>query len=309
VSTASHRRARPAVSVVIPTRDRVAMLDRCLASVRAAVTAGDEVVVVDSASGDAAAVAAVAARHGAALVRCDRPGVNRARNAGWRATTRDLVVFTDDDVEVDAHWVDAYVDAAARHPDASFLTGRVTAPPGQDDRWEVAVKTGAGHRIDAGTRGTLGHGANLAVRRSALLAVGGWDEALGAGARFASAPEVDLFDRLLARGDVGWFEPAASARHDQWRSRAQVVRLHLRYGIGIGARIAKLLRTDPRRALFVVRESWWSWGLVSLAQRLRHVDKTGTVVDLTRMLGYVLGFVMAVATPVRDGHFRPRRSD
>ena len=305
MSAAGYGEARPPVTVVVPTRDRPDMLDRCLRSVRAAVTTDDEIVVVDSASRDAAAVAEVATRHSARLVRCRRKGVNRARNAGWQAARHDLLLFTDDDVVVDGGWVDEFVRAAQTHADAAFFTGWVGVLDGQHDRWSVAVKDDPAPALLTGaTTGVIGHGANLALRRSSLAAVGGWDEALGSGGRFASAPEVDLFDRLFAAGHVGWFEPRARAFHDQWRGTGDVVRLQFRYGVGTGARIAKLVRTDRRRAAAVTRECLWEWGMVTLAGRVRDRDKTGTVVTLVRMLGYAVGFVRAVVTPVDDGLFR-----
>jgi mycofactocin glycosyltransferase len=71
---------RPDVTVLIPVRDRPVLLDRCLT----AVGRDYPVLVVDDGSLDPAAVADVAAAHGAALVR--RPvngGAGPARNA-WR---------------------------------------------------------------------------------------------------------------------------------------------------------------------------------------------------------------------------------
>ncbi|MGB8649164.1 MAG: glycosyltransferase family A protein [Mycobacteriales bacterium] len=299
---------RPALSVVVPSRDRPEMLARCLKSVRQALGAADDLVVVDSASLDADAVARVVAEHGGRLVRCDVPGVDLARNAGWRATTHELVLFTDDDVVVDEGWADAFARCAAEHPEADFLTGWIGVPDGQERGYEVAVKDDTEPAVlDRTTRGVLGHGASLAVRREALRAVGGWDEALGSGGRFQSAPEVDLFDRLLSTGGTGRFCPEARAWHDQWRSGTQIVRLHLRYGTGIGARLAKLLRTDRRRFLLVAQECLWEWGLLALVQHVRDNDRRRSAVAVVRMAGYLLGFARAVVVPLEAGHFRPRR--
>jgi len=55
----------PDVTVLIPVRDRAALLDRCLS----ALGRGYRVLVVDDGSQDPAAVADAAAGHGAALVR------------------------------------------------------------------------------------------------------------------------------------------------------------------------------------------------------------------------------------------------
>lgn len=292
------------VSVVVPSRDRPAMLDRCLASLRNALRVGDELVVVDSASVHADAVARVAAEHGARLVRCDEVGVNRARNAGWTVTTNQLVLFTDDDVEVATDWADAYARAADAHPEATFFTGWIGARAGQETRWLVAMKLDEHPALlTPATRGTIGHGASLGVRRTALVDIGGWDEAMGSGGVFGSSPETDLFDRLFAAGGCGWYVADARAWHDQWRGIGDMVRLQYRYGIGVGARIAKLMRTDRGRAAVVARDSWWTWGLQSLGARLRHLDKAGALTDVVRIAGYVVGFARAITTPVRDGHY------
>ncbi len=191
------------------------------------------------------------------------------------------------------------------HPEASFATGRVGVPQGQQTEHEVAVKDDpVGAVLDAGSTGTLGHGASMALRREALEAVGGWDEALGNGGRFCSAPEIDLFDRLFRVGRTGLYWPHARAWHDQWRSESQLVHLHWRYGVGAGARMSKLLRTDRARLRLVAREMLWDWGFRSLFVHLRNHDPQRTITCVVRMAGYLIGFARAAAVPVRDGHFR-----
>jgi GT2 family glycosyltransferase len=300
---------RTSVAVVVASRDRPEMVDRCLASVRASLGPDDELVLVDSASGEdaRAAYVATAARHGARLVRVDRPGVNLARNAGWTATTAPLVLFTDDDVEVEPGWADAYAASFAAHPEASFLTGWI-APPEDGEQSDVAVIDSDQPRVlDRRTRGTLGHGASVAVRREALDAVGGWDEAMGAGSRFRAAPEVDLFDRLLHAGRTGRFEPTARARHHQWRTTGELARLHFRYGLGTGARLSKLARYDRQRLWHASREAWWEWGVLDFWVQVRAHHERRMAITLLRMVGFVVGFVDALGTPVRGGLFAPRR--
>ena len=297
------------VSVVIPTRDRPELLAACLDAVARAIRAGDQVVVVDSASRDAPAVAAITEQHGATLVRCDRPGVGRARNAGWRAATADVVLFTDDDVIVDSGWRDAMVTCFRDFPDAAFVTGRVSAPPGQEQSLQVAVKDDVeAIELTATTRAMFGHSANLGVRRDALLAVDGWDEAMGAGGRFRAAPEGDLFDRLLATGHTGRYEPSARAWHEQWRRVREVVRLDYGYGIGSGARMAKLVRTDRRRLRRVFVDYVWGWGLRPLPGFVLRRDWARTACTTARMLGYTVGFARAMRVRVINGHFAPSSS-
>jgi GT2 family glycosyltransferase len=298
------------VCVIVASRNRPEMVDRCLASVRAVLGPEDELVLVDSASSveNQPAYDDAAARHGAQLQRAPKPGVNLARNLGWRAAAAPLVLFTDDDVEVEPGWADHYARAFADHPEASFVTGWIAAPEEGTSSHDVAVVDDSDPRVlDRSARGTLGHGASLAVRREALEAIGGWDESLGAGSRFRAAPEVDLFDRLLHAGRTGWFEPTARARHHQWRSHGQLAALHFRYGLGTGARLSKLLRYDRQLCWHAAREAWWGWGLYDLMNQTRRRDPRRAGIAALRMLGFALGFLEALGTPVHDGLFAPRR--
>ena len=296
----------PPVTVVVPTRDRPERLERCLASVRAALRTGDELIVVDSASVDRQAVLAVATRFSDTVLRQDRPGVGLARNAGWRAGRHGSVLFTDDDVVVDTRWADALAAAVEANPDTGFITGRIDAPPGEPiPSREVALKRDPEPQVfDRTTVGNLGHSASLAVRRDALDAVGGFDEAMGAGGHFRSAPEADLFDRILAAGWVGRYEPAALAFHEQWRDLAQIRQLDFGYGLGNGARLAKLVRADRLRARRVAWDAVWHWGLADAMTQWRRGDRPLAKAALYRLAGTASGFVRGLTTPVEQGHFR-----
>ena len=299
---------RVPVSIVIPTRDRPDRLAICLASVRAAMTADDQLVVVDSASVDAESVAEVVRAHGGTLVREDRPGVGIARNAGWRAASYDVVLFTDDDVVVDTGWATALAATVSAHDDAGFVTGRIEAPPDQPfPRREVALKRELEPAVfDRRSVGNLGHSASMGTRRAALESIGGFDEALGAGGHFRSAPEADFFDRLFAAGWVGRYEPAAVAYHEQWRDNAAIVQLDFGYGVGNGARLSKLMRADRKRARYVARDALWDWGLASAWREWRRGERPLAKAALYRLAGTAYGLATGLRTPVAGGHFRLR---
>jgi glycosyltransferase involved in cell wall biosynthesis len=284
---------RDPISVVVPTRDRVAMLERCLEALRADLTDADEVIVVDSASRDARGIASAAAAAGARLVRCERAGASLARNSGWRATRHDLVAFVDDDVRIRPGWSAGLVNAFA-DPDVGFVTGRVVVPDDQQAAERPVAVTSRTDRevLHAGLGGDLGASANLAVRRTALEAVGGFDETLGPGSWAAAAEDLDLFDRLFRERYTGLFEPAAVAEHDQWRSRAQLVRLDWRYGKGMGVRLARLARWDRPRARRLFREAVLEQGVRPVLDDLRHGYEFGAVTVATRTLATVLGVVV-----------------
>jgi glycosyltransferase involved in cell wall biosynthesis len=296
-----------AVTVVVPTRDRPEQLAACLASLRAALRPGDELIVADSASASAVEVASAAAVAEADLVRCNRPGVGRARNAGWRAGHNEIVLFTDDDVVVDTGWRDALAGAIAANPDVGFVTGRILPPADEDPSRDVAIKRDdQPAAYDADSVGNLGHGASLATRREVLAALDGWDESLGIGGRFGAAPEHDFFDRCFALGLSGRFEPTALAWHSQWRGPRRLLLLDARYGYGSGARIAKLLRTNRRRARLVVADNL-RWNRRELVRELRARQAYPALGSLLRLLAMPLGVLRAIVVPIDDGHFRSRR--
>lgn len=83
-----------AMTVVIPTRNRSAMLARCLAGI----PKETPVIVVDDGSADARAVERVCAAHGAKLVRLPQNrGPAVARNTGLHLVQTEVVAFVDSD--------------------------------------------------------------------------------------------------------------------------------------------------------------------------------------------------------------------
>jgi glycosyltransferase involved in cell wall biosynthesis len=292
---------REPLSVVVPTRDRIELLTGCVAALAAELRDGDQLVVVDSASADPAALAALARGHGGTALRCERPGTSRARNVGWRAAAHPIVGFVDDDVRVRPGWADALV-AGFADPATGFVTGRVVVPEHQAAAERpVAVSSRTERQVlHPGLDGDLGASANLAVRRSALEAVGGFDETLGPGTWAASAEDLDLFDRLFRAGLSGLFEPAAVAEHDQWRSRGQLLRLDWRYGKGMGVRLARLARWDRPRARRLLREAVVTQGVRPVLDDVRRGYEFGAATVATRTAGTMVGRVVGAMRGARS---------
>ncbi len=259
--------SRPAVTVVVPCRDRPQLLDRCLAALARQVGPDDEVIVVDSAS-TTSDVAAVARRHGVRLLRCDQGGASRARNAGWRSAIHPVVAFVDDDVLVDDRWVEE-ITAPLAGAGTGFVVGPYRLP-------EDAVPDGPSATlttvepppvITAPARGVFGAG-NLALPRSVLDRVGGFDERLGPGRRLPAGEDMEMLDRVLDLGLVGRYAPAAVGRHVRWRSEADSVRLQWAYGLGMGGRAAAAFRRRPSAGVAMVGDMLRLRGLVTAARRL-----------------------------------------
>src|ERR687889_807205 len=105
------------------------------------------------------------------VVRTGGGGPARARNLGWRTARTEWIAFLDDDVVPDPDWYDRLAeDLAALPADAAGSQGRVRVPLPEGRRptdWE---------RGTAGLATSSWITADLAYRRAALAAVGGFDE-------------------------------------------------------------------------------------------------------------------------------------
>jgi GT2 family glycosyltransferase len=240
-------------AIAIPTRNRPRYLDVALASICPQAGAhGAEVVVVDD--GPDAATRAVATRHRARYVAHDGPrGLNVARNTAIDATDADLVVYVDDDVEAHDGWLEALLAAADACPaEVGVLTGPIR-PRIEDHRFPTCGREGPPITfLDLGPDDVdlaRAWGANMAIRRSALDAVGrfaehltgGGDEeewqarwlALGGRIRYVAAAALDHRRagddaRLRALARAAYHRGRAARRFDAMRASAPPVATELR---------------------------------------------------------------------------------
>jgi glycosyltransferase involved in cell wall biosynthesis len=100
------------VSVIIPTMNRPAELRRCLESILLQTHRPAEVIVVDDGDSDVASLTAVFADSGVRFIyeKKNIKGPCRSRNIGVRRSTGDVLVFLDDDTELDRGYIQAYLD-------------------------------------------------------------------------------------------------------------------------------------------------------------------------------------------------------
>jgi glycosyltransferase involved in cell wall biosynthesis len=233
----------PAVSIVIPTRNRADYLKVALASLspeRQEIDGSYEILVVDDASSDATPDVAEAA--GARCIRqSEHRGLNAARNAGVRMSEAPLIAFLDDDVDAPPGWLRALVDGAARHPEAEAFGGPIRA------RFEGRAPSACGREdppittLDLGPQDAevaLVWGANMALRRAAFDRIGPFDETIA-----GHADEEDWLQELRAGGGRIMYLAAAGVDHRRAGADAGLSRLaRAAYHRGRAARL-----TDQRR--------------------------------------------------------------
>ena len=187
---------QPAVSVIVPTCGRPALLERCLKALAMQDLGSNffEIIVVDDRPGigtrtvfRACAAEIICTGNDMRYVASTGPhGPAAARNRGWRLGRSDLIAFTDDDTEPDPHWLASALQALGSSLDA--VCGRIVMPiPALPTDYE---------RDASGLERAEFVTANCICRKELLERVGGFDE------RFEMAwrEDSDLQFRILESG-------------------------------------------------------------------------------------------------------------
>ena len=183
----------PDVSVVVPTYNRSALLQRALLSLFSQRVEGlnFEIIVIDNNSSDDTSdvVAAMQAKSpvNLRLVRETRQGNAYARNAGIDAAQAPIIAFLDDDVVADENWVQTIKTTFDRDPQIAFVGGRVlplweSEPPSwlNQSHWAplALLDYGQEERTIAGDAPLGLLTANMGVRREVFDEVGRFSPAL-----------------------------------------------------------------------------------------------------------------------------------
>lgn len=281
----------PPISVVVCTRDRPKELARCLAALSQLDYPDHEIIVVDNASTSVETRTVVQSMAGIRYVREDRPGLDWARNRGIAEARHAIVAYTDDDTEVDRHWLQGYAAAFAR-PDVDFATGLVLPMKLDTDArlYFEGIYGGMGKGFDPFQRkpgestsyellwaSNMGVGANMAFRRDLFDRVGNFDPALDVGTATRGGGDIEMFHRAVARGGRHAYVPPAFVWHEHRAELSGLARQLADNGSGFGAYLLACWRnrTVPRHhiVLFALRHWIIGWLLVRLVRPGRHSRK------------------------------------
>lgn len=276
----------PLISIVIPTRDRSALLSRCLATLARQSTDPStfEVIVVDDGSVDDTprVLADCSAPYRLRVTATPGLGPGAARNRGVELCAAPLILFLDDDIEVAG-------DLVAEHLLAHEAPSVVAL-----GRLEARLRPGAGGierhlarwwtRHDERVRSLEGrpdwtdcYGANVSVERAAFLAVG----------RFAAdlrrSEDVELGFRMHEAGHhfvyleraVGWqtiAKPQSGLLHDAEAAGAAALELWRRHPAMLPrlelARFSQVRRRTAIARWVLLRPGPWG-PMIALVGRLR----------------------------------------
>lgn len=252
------------VTVVVTTAGRVDSLSRCLESVLAGEHPNFEVLVIDTRPQLAVVEPLLKLRYGddarVRLIQEPRPEASRARNTGLLFARGDIVAFIDESVAVDRGWLPALAAEFEADPTVACVSGMLQAAEletgaqiyceargGSSKSFSRRVYSVGGS--DDSQRllsdlGLLGIGANMAVRRSLLGDLWGFDLALGLGSPAQGGEDLDSYLDLLFAGHRIVYQPHALAWRWYGDSYDDLLREMRAYGVGVGAVMTKRLLTS-----------------------------------------------------------------
>ncbi len=249
------------ISVLIATCNRAVLLRKCIDSLLAATEPAHEVIIVDQSDGPETESLVRETQAGATrmlYLRMERRGKSRALNEAIRASTGELLALTDDDVEVPDRWLQTIGELSTRHPDVAGFCGRVLPEPGSDPDGYYNLVLSQEPRWITQRSNPLSPGfcgANIVVRRSAMIEVGAYNVHFGPGALFKNNDDGDLAYRLTRDGGKLLYAPELFVFHSSWRGDSDTRSLKFDYTYSLGAFAGYYLRRGHLRpALFLAKK-------------------------------------------------------
>jgi GT2 family glycosyltransferase len=211
------------VSIIIITRNRPQMLQACLKHLKRQTVAPDEVIVVDSSTGeDTQAVLDAYPQVVRLRIPDGRNNRPQAKNLGIAHASGDIIAFLDDDSMAQPDWLRFLLGPYA-DPSVGGVGGRVIdaleqARATPDDtrigvvQHEGKIKMTTNFILDPGHPVEVDHlvGCNMSFRKDALLPIGGFDHNYTGG---NTLEETDVCIRVKRAGYRLIFEPRAVVDH------------------------------------------------------------------------------------------------
>ncbi len=264
----SAQRREPLASFIVCTRNRAEALEACIRSIERACrshpTVTSELVVVDNGSTDGTAEwlmrTAATSSLAMTLVTEPRPGLATARNAGMERSCGRILIFVDDDCEVDCRYLQDLERHYATGERFIIRGGRVELGGSLDLPFTIKRSQRRERFTPDIHPGGFILGCNMTMHREIALQVGRFDERLGAGSALKSAEDTDYLVRAFQLGIPIEYVPDMTVLHYHGRnSREAIERLHRDYSLGNGALCLKHILRAPwllRHFCWSVRSAW-----------------------------------------------------
>ncbi|UPJ51695.1 glycosyltransferase [Bradyrhizobium sp. 200] len=302
--------ALPRYAVVIATYNRGARIVPVVASMLRSEISDFEFVIVDQSPHDETrrALEPFLGDPRIRYVHCDIAGTSRARNRGFELTTAPIIAITDDDCIVPPDWLSRLAAPFKMHPEIGVVYCNVEPAPCSEPGHTPQIRFPETRLIrslrDLRPSQPLWMGAGMAIRRSILTDVQGFDEMLGPGCAFSACEDNDIAWRGLVRGWWICENADATVVHDGFRTLEQLRAHGMRDFYGIGGTLAKYLKTGHLRIAAMAIPLLFRFGAVAPMKDLLNGRPPQ---GLRRPYMLARGFFDGLRAPLNrtTGHYRP----
>lgn len=269
---------RPFATVILSTNGLRPTLIRCLEQLTTQDYQGYEVIVVLNGPANPAFAQAVSG-FPIRLLNEPRRGVSIARNHAVPQSKGEILVFVDDDVQIQPNWLREILEGFAE-PSVACVTGRVI-PAGplclateKIDRYYASPRALSSWTLDASDPNwyqyilgePVGFGCNMAFRKIFLEKYALFPVDLGAGSLIGGGDEFYMYLQVVKHGFRIRHTPTAAATHyfeaDISKQKARSVELRA----GSVAFAMKLLLEER-----TLRSETLKWLFSGVKRRIRHV--------------------------------------
>lgn len=293
------------VSIVICTRNRRDDLKKCLDQLVLSIQGTDEIIVVDNAPDNQNTALLIAEYPQVTYVLEPRKGLDIARNTGAKNASKNIIAYTDDDVQVAIDWVDN-IRHAFDDPMTLAVTGLVI-PQSLETRTQYIFERywgfNRGYQKKVFDKAyfqvmlpygvpvwDIGAGANMAFRKAAFELVGYFDERLDVGAAGCSG-DSEFWYRILASGWNCVYQPMAVAYHDHRKEKKALSNQLYHYMRGNTCSL--LIQHEQwghegnlKRLYTYLPEYYWA----RIKERIKHGSKENFGSILTEIKGCIAGW-------------------
>jgi len=237
----------PRVSVVVCAYNAERTMEACLASLETLDYPDYEVLVVNDGSKDR--TLEISERFPfCRIISQENKGLSAARNVGAEAATGEIVAYTDSDCVADPDWL-TYLVGKMEASDLAACGGP-NFPPPENSLVPAAVAVSPGgptHVLISDEQAEHIAGCNMAFRREALMALGGFDPVYR-----AAGDDVDICWRFQDAGHAIGFSAAAVV----WHFRRNTVRAYINQQRGYGKAEALVYAKHPFRFNLFGQAKW-----------------------------------------------------
>ena len=258
-----------AISIIICTRSRAQYLRQCLESFKSYYNYPEvEVLVVDNNNPSDLETNEILAQYPVRVIQQPKQGLSRSLNLGIKSASGDIIVFTDDDVVVNEHWLNKLL-SNFEDKRVAYVSGQVL-PLVMETKAQRSFEMKGGlskgeERIEfdncdfnnfvlsAFPVGKIAMGANSAVRKKVLEEVEYFDKKFGVGGFIGAGNTGDIVYRIMMKGYKVVYDPTAFVHHYHEPDYRKLRNKLYRYGKADTAQQTKfLIKYGDKRSLLDV---------------------------------------------------------